>query len=774
MAGLEVEGYEPVAAAISGVVVGCIDAVQPHPQADKLSVCTVHDGEQPYQVVCGAGNVRAGLKVAFARIGAQVQDDQGQLFTIKKARLRQVDSFGMLCSERELGLSDAHQGIMELPDDAPVGQSLVEYVQLKDVMIEINVTPNRADCLSVLGLAREVSVLTQASLQPPQWSPVAPTCDTAVPIRLNAGSACSCYVGRVIEQVDITAPTPIWLQERLRRSGLRSIVPVVDVTNYVMLEWGQPLHGFDLAAVHGGLTVRRAKPGESLELLDGQSLALDEGSLLIADDQGPLALAGIMGGRASGVSRRTHSIVLESAYFEPMTIAAKARAYGLHTDAAQRFERGVDPQQQVRAIERATQLLLEITGGQPGPVQVAQQAEHNAPPLEIVLHEDRIEAVLGMALSGSQIDSILTGLGLTRLKRQDQCSTWQVPSYRFDLSLEADLIEELARIYGYNQLPVVLPQARLPFQDSRAQLGKGALKQGWVNLGYQEVITYSFVSAAQQARLDPQTQSMHLLNPISDEMSVMRTSLLPGLLSTLHYNVSRQQERIRLFEMGLCFARDSQGNIEQSERLGVLLYGTRWPKNWSISDTGNVDFYDLKGDMLSALPGIEAKRWQFTAAQHPALHPAQCAQIALFDAQGALQPVGIIGALHPALAQEWALKQPCYWLQLDVAPLLDGATPRFSPLSPFPLMQRDLAMVVKESVPVQQLLDVIYAQGGDALMDVTVFDRYSGESIDPGHKSVALRLTWQHPSRTLTDNDIEQSLAQCIAQLTPLGAYLRG
>lgn len=764
MAGLEVDAIEPVAAAFDGVVVGEVLELAPHPDADKLRVCQVAVGEaEPLQIVCGAPNVHVGMKAPTALVGARLPGG----LKIKKAKLRGVASTGMLCSARELGLSEDAAGLMALPQDAPVGEAVRDYLQLDDVAIELGLTPNRGDCLSILGIAREAAVLNRLRLDEPAPEPVPALNKAERPVTLEAAADCPRYVGRVIEGIDADAATPMWLQERLRRCGLRSLNPVVDVTNYVMLELGQPMHAFDLDRVQGGIVVRHAREGESIELLDGQTLALEAGSLLIADERTPLALAGIMGGAGSAVSGTTRSIFLESAYFEPSAIAGRARGYGLHTDSSHRFERGVDPDLQRRAIERATRLILEIVGGTPGPV-IDRAAEQDTLRSPIVLRQARIPRVLGMEIEADEVEDVLGRLGM---QLQAVEGGWQVrpPAFRFDIEREEDLIEELARIHGYQALPVTHPVASLEM---------GARPEGWlsnrrlrgllVDRGYHEAVTYSFVSPELQALVAPGETALPLANPISADLSVMRTSLWAGLLAAVVHNANRQQGRVRLFEQGLSYV--PQGNdLNQIPRLAGAAYGPVYPEQWG-APARRVDFFDVKAD-VEALLGLSGRGsdFSFKAESHPALHPGQSARIWRGD-----QPLGWLGVLHPAAEQRLGLAQPVVLFELDLGVFADGRVPKFEPLSRFPAIRRDLAVIVDESVTAQALRDCVSEAVPALLTHFELFDVYRGKGIDSGRKSLALGLTFQDLSRTLTDADVDDAMERVITALqTQLRAILR-
>lgn len=767
MAGLEVDGIDPVAGEFSGVVVAEVISREAHPEADRLNVCQVNDGsDEPVQVVCGAPNVAVGQKVLFARVGAKLPGD----FKIRKAKLRGVESRGMICGASELGLEDdASDGIMVLPADAPIGRDAREWLKLDDNAIEVDLTPNRGDCLSVKGLAREVGVLNRLAVTVPAITPVAAVIDDTFPVTVSAAQGCPRYLGRVVRGVNVAATSPLWLEERLRRSGIRSIDPVVDITNYVLLELGQPMHAFDLACLNGGIDVRMAKAEEPLTLLDGQEIALRDDTLVIADENGPLAIAGVMGGKGSGVSADTQDIFFEAAFFAPLTIAGKARSYGLHTDSSHRFERGVDAQLQRDAMERATALLIEIAGGQPGPViEVASDAE--LPKAAVVgLSAASVERMLGMALPNDEIVEILERLGMQM--RADGESQWQVvvPSWRFDVSIEADLIEELARIHGYNNLPVSRPNARLtPAASHEATQPLTSLRRQLVARGYQEAISYSFVAPEQQKALDPDGVAPALANPISSDMAVMRSSLWPGLVKALSHNLNRQQSRVRLFETGLVF-RGELDTLEQTPMVGGLISGARLPEGWN-GGRDKVDFFDLKGDVEALLAlGGNLAAWRFDAAEHPALHPGQSARLLLND-----EPVGWMGALHPATRAELGLKVEVFVFEIMFSAACAGRLPRFAPLSKYPEVRRDLAFVVEEGVHVQSLLDAIRAQAGEWLTDLRLFDVYQGQGVADGHKSLALGLTWQHPSRTLNDDEINQLVDAIVTDShTRFGAALR-
>lgn len=769
MAGLEVDGTEPVAAAFTSVVVGEIIAVEQHPDADKLRVCQVAGGGETVQVVCGAPNARVGLKVPFATVGAVLPGEGDKGFQIKKAKLRGVESFGMLCAEQELGLSEASEGLMELAADAPVGVSLREYLGLDDTVIEIDLTPNRADCLSVAGVALEVGVLYKAPVTAVEIPPVAPQIDDTFPVEILAGADCPRYVGRVIRGVDISQPSPLWMQEKLRRSGIRSIDAVVDVTNYVMMELGQPMHAFDLNQLSGGIRVRLASAGEKLTLLDGQELALSSDALLIADHDKALALAGIMGGENSGVSTATKDIFLESAFFAPLKIAGRARAYGLHTDSSHRFERGVDYQLQTAAIERATQLLLDIVGGQPGPV-IEVDSEADLPEAATIeLRAARIEKLLGLEVSRAEVKEMLTRLGMSVT---DSYDGWQVvpPSWRFDIAIEADLLEEIARIYGYNRLPVTHINSDLVLKPkAETKVGLAAIRRQLIARGYQEAVTYSFVEPKLQEWVCPGQESVALRNPISADMSVMRLSLWPGLLSAMRHNLNRQQSRVRLFESGLTFIPQDGGLPVQEAMLAGAITGRRAPESWTENGEA-VDFYDLKGDLESVL-GLSGNNteFRFERTEHPALHPGQSA--AIYRAE---ERVGVIGALHPQLQKKLDFSQPCFVFEVKLSAITDSSLPKFTELSKFPEVRRDLAMLINREIEAKSVLESVREAAGEHLKNLRLFDIYEGKGIDLKEKSLALGLTYQHSSRTLNEDEVNASIDDVVKLLEQrFGATLR-
>ncbi|MCP4408834.1 MAG: phenylalanine--tRNA ligase subunit beta [Gammaproteobacteria bacterium] len=765
MAGLEVANITAAAPAFEGVTVARVLSVEPHPNADRLNICQVAlSDEDTVQVVCGAQNVSAGMVAPLARVGAVLPGDYG----IKKAKLRGVESFGMLCSSKELGLTDAATGLMCLDDGAGLGRDIRDLLQLDDAIFELDLTPNRGDCLSIAGLAREVSVLTGARIEATAHAPVTAHNDQLLAVEILADQACPRYVGRAVRGIDSSLTTPLWMQERLRRSGIRSIAPVVDVTNYVMLELGQPMHAFDLAALQGGIRVRFANQGEELVLLDGRVLTLDQGTLVIADHQRALALAGIMGGVGSAVSESTQDIFLESAFFKPELIAGKARGFGLHTDSSHRFERGVDPQLQRRAIERATALLVEIVGGESGPVIDIANDDYLPPSPSIRLRRSRIRRLLGISPAVSAINGMLDALGCDAEQVDEQ---WQVsaPSFRFDLAIEADLIEEVARVYGYDNIPLV-SQARLAViqQQDEAAIPAARIRELLVDRGYQEAITYSFVDPLWQRRFDPQRAAKKLANPISSELAVMRTTLWPGLVKTARHNLNRQQTRIRLFEMGLRFIESGSG-LEQTPMLAGLASGEVLPEQWGVNAQA-VDFFDIKGDIEALLRLVDLQdKVDFRVQSHPALHPGQSAALFIDE-----KCCGWLGTLHPNLETQFGLGQQIVLFEIEQAVLNRGRVARSQPLSRFPVIRRDIAIVVDRSTTADQIRRCIAANHIDALHECYIFDVYSGKRVAENLKSLALGLILQDLSRTLTDKEVDEMVSRIVSSLErELGASLR-
>ncbi len=776
MAGLEVDAVEPVAGEFTGVLIGEVVECGPHPDADKLQVTKINlgpdynDGELA-DIVCGAKNCRLGLKVAVATVGAVLPGN----FKIKKAKLRGVPSHGMLCSESEIGLSDSSDGIMELAQDAPIGTCVREYLDLNDVTIDVDLTANRGDCLGLKGLAREVGVLNGLSVTEPVITAVTPTIDDTVAITLSAEQACPRYIGRVIKNINVNAQTPLWMVEKLRRCGTRSIDPVVDVTNYVLLEQGHPMHAFDLAAIDGSINVRFASKGEKLVLLDENEVTLSEQTLVIADDNKSLAMAGIFGGLASGVTSESKDIFLESAFFAPLAILGKARQYGLHTDASHRYERGIDPELQRDAMERATQLLLEIVGGEAGPIVEAVSQENIPAEKTVTLRRAKLDSRIGHHIDDSTVTNILTRLGFTVTEAgvdADKVWTVVVPAYRFDISIEVDLIEEVARIFGYNNIPNVSPKATLAMREQKeAQLPVSKLRNVLVSRGYQEAITYSFVDPKIQTQLHPGQATMTLPHPISSEMSEMRVSLWTGLLQSVAYNQNRQQNRVRLFETGLRFIPDEsvENGVRQDNMIAGVLSGQRSEEHWDIEKAAT-DFYDIKSDVeaLLSLTSNESA-YTFSKAEVDALHPGQTAAI---HKNGVL--VGHVGSLHPELERKLGLNGRTLVFELLLSEICTQNIPQACDISRFPANRRDIAVVVEEQISANNVLQLIEKVGGNYLVDLNLFDVYRGNGIDSGFKSLAIAMILQDNDKTLEEKDITDVVDRVVDTLkTELNASLR-
>ena len=755
MAGLEVGGVEPAAGEFTGVVVGEVLALSPHPQADRLRVCQVAaGGSDPLTIVCGAPNVAVGMKAPLAIEGGILPGGM----KITRSALRGIESFGMLCSAKELGLEESQGGLMALPEDAPVGADLREYLQLNDVSIEVDLTPNRADCLSVEGIAREVALLNGIDANPQAVTGNPITSNDTFQVIVDTPEDCPRYLGRLIRNVDRTANTPLWMIERLRRSGLRSLGPLVDVTNYVLLELGQPLHAFDAAKLQAGIRVRHGFAGERLKLLNGQEITLSDDVLVIADEKCPLALAGVMGGAESAVDDATTDIFLECAFFAPTAIMGKARRYGLSTDSSHRFERGVDPQLQHRAIERATQLITEITGGLVGPIVEAVAEAHLPTRNPIVLRESRVEKLLGLSIPRDQLTSLLTRLGL---EVELLPEAWRVtpPGFRFDIAIESDLIEEIGRVYGYNNIPKRNPATHMELQPvSEAALNIERVKDLLVDRGYQEAITYSFVEPGMLAKIEPELEAIALKNPISSDMAVMRTGLWCGLLDAALKNLNRQQSRVRLFEAGLRFTR-VEGKIIQQKSLAGLALGSAHEEQWGKKLRG-IDFFDVKSDLEAILRlASHETKLRFVNGKHPALHPGQSAELIL---EG--ERLGWLGMLHPKVEKELGFETRVFLFELDQDRLLKRTIPAFKSLSKFPQVRRDIAIIVEEPVTAMSLTQRIETLS-PLIRQVRVFDVYQGTGIETGKKSVALGLILQDDEETLIDVKVDGVIAEVLARL---------
>ncbi|WP_345873766.1 phenylalanine--tRNA ligase subunit beta [Shewanella algae] len=759
MAGLEVDDVIAVAGDFSGVVVGEVVECGQHPDADKLRVTKVNvGGEELLDIVCGAPNCRQGLKVAVAVVGAVLPGD----FKIKKAKLRGQPSHGMLCSYGELGIEIESDGIIELPLDAPIGTDIREYLQLNDVIIDVDLTANRADCLGMVGLAREVGVLNRLNVTEPSWEAANVSSERRVEIDVANPEACPRYLGRVVSNVNVKAQTPDWMVEKLRRSGIRSIDPIVDITNYVLVEFGQPMHAFDLDKIDGGIKVRLGNGEEKLTLLDGNEITIPADTLVIADNSQALALAGVFGGEASGVSEQTRDIMLECAFFAPLAIMGKARRLGLHTDSSHRFERGVDPELQHKAMDRATRLVLDICGGEAGPVVEAKSEAHLPKAADIKLRRSKLDKLLGHQIGDADVEEILTRLGF---QVEKQGSDWQVKTatYRFDMAIEEDLIEEVARIYGYNNIPNTAPLAHLSMTDHKeSDLKLSRVRAMLVARGFQEAVTYSFVDPKLQKLVHPDSEAMVLPNPISSEMSAMRLSMFTGLLNAVGYNQARQQTRVRLFETGLRFIPDAQAEsgVRQQAMLGAVIAGPQSDEHWSM-ESKTVDFFDLKGD-LEAIIGLTVSEAEFSfkGAQHPAMHPGQCAEILRND-----RVIGYIGAVHPSLEKPFGLNGKTIVFELELDALLQAKLPQAQAVSKFPANRRDIAIVVDEEVAAGDVMTLIRKVGENQLVGLNLFDVYRGKGVEQGKKSLAIALTLQDNTRTLEEKEIAEMVDTVVSAL---------
>ncbi len=750
MAGLEVDGIDTVAPAFTKVVVGEVVSCEKHPDADKLNLCQVNVGKvDPVQIICGAKNVRTGLKVMAALVGAKLPGD----FKIKKAKLRGVESFGMICSDSELGLSDSSDGIAELDPEAPIGQDIREYLDLDDNIIELDITPNRGDCFSVLGVAREVSANYNMAFVMPEIS-VATSGASSVKTKVSNTSACPKYLTRSVTGINNTVQTPQWMADKLTRSGQAVHSPVVDITNYVLMELGQPMHAFDLSKINGDINVRNARSGETIDLLNESTATLKDNTLVIADESSVLAIAGVMGGEPSSTQPSTTEILLESAFFEPVAIAGKARDYGLHTESSLRFERGVDFNITELALDRAAQLVVEICGGEVS--EVTLNIDESALPelAPITITKAKIQQVLGFELDSNWIEEKFINLDFEISDKTNDSWTIIPPSFRFDIRIPADLIEELARLYGYDKLPVQKLSLDANINViNEAQIDKYDVMQALVSRGYQEVITYSFISEKYQNLIDPEASKITLSNPISADMSTMRSSLWAGLLQTVESNQRRGHTDARFFEIGLCF-----GGVqadEQSNKLAGVVSGNRFASQWSAEPQA-LDFFDAKADLESILSFTSAA-FEFEAAEHPALQKGQTAKIIHND-----QAVGWIGALSPSVQKELSLPV-CYLYEIDLATVLSGSIAKYKPFSAYQLAQRDIALVVDRSTPVAKLTQAIEQLNQAHFVGVSLFDVYEGEHIDVGKKSVALNLAYQSLDGTLADEEVGAKVDDVLA-----------
>lgn len=781
MSGLEVEEVEPVAPPFSHVVVAKVIEVAKHPNADRLNVCQVDAGTGTLlNIVCGAPNVRPGMKVPCAMAGAKLPPgEDGKPFEIKVGKLRGVESQGMLCSARELKLSEDHGGLLELPDDAPVGQNFRDYYQLNDLRFTIKLTPNKADCLSILGVAREVSALTGVPLNDSPFRPVDVNTDEKLPVKVSAPDLCGRFSGRIIRGLNAHAPTPDWMKRRLERSGQRSISALVDISNYVMLERGRPSHVFDLDKIHGGLDVRWGKTGESLKLLNGNTVAVDDWVGVIADDKEIESLAGIMGGDSTAVTLDTQNIYLEAAFWWPQAIQGRARRYNFSTDAAHRFERGVDYATTVEDIERITALIVEICGGKETKVGPVDDHVVNLPQRKPVsVRTARATKVIGVPISDEQIADIFTRLKLP-FTQEPGLFTVTPPSYRFDIEIEEDLIEEIARVHGFENIPALPPVApnsmRIEPEDTRSLF---SIRHQLADLDYQEAVNFSFVEEAWEADFAANANPVRLLNPIASQLSVMRTTLVGSLVANVRYNLNRKLNRVRLFEIAAVYQRDpattdgplSVAGYSQPKRVAAIAYGPAVEEQWG-QKTRNVDYFDVKAD-LEAL--FAPKVLRFAKAEHPALHPGRSAEIQLDG-----KTIGFIGELHPRWQQKYELPLAPVVFEVDAAALQAREIPSYQEISKFPAVTRDIAVVVKQSVPMQDLMDTFLAEGQSnpacAIMQaIVLFDEYRGKGLENDEKSLAFRFTLQDTQTTLQDDKVDAAMAAFIASVEKRhGAKLR-
>ncbi len=762
MAGLELDSLDPVAGSFDNVVVGEILSLEKHPDADKLNICRVSTGgDNVSRVVCGAPNAREGLKTAFAMVGASLPG-----FKIKKAKLRGVESFGMLCSAKELALDEDADGIIELPDDAPVGQDVRKYLQLEDSIMELDLTPNRADCLSVSGVARDLAAITKSSFNEISIPEVEPTISSKLDVVVEAIEDCPRYTARVIEGVNPAANTPVWMKEKLRRCGIRSISPGVDITNYVLLELGQPMHAFDLDKLNGGIIVRIAATNEKLTLLDEKEVELVKGSLVIADDSGPLALAGIMGGLESSVTAKTTNILLESACFSAAKIAGRARCYGLHTESSHRFERGVDPQLQLRAMERATQLVIEICGGNPGPVINIDNIKHYQNNEVIQIETSEISGKLGVVISASEIAEMFTRLGCNVTLKADKFSVTP-PSWRYDLRIAEDLIEEVARLYGYDNIPLVTSSFKRPISAiPECKITTSSLQQVMLALGYQEAITYSFIDLKTENIMQTGFEPTALENPISTDLAVMRTTLLGGLIQAVANNQRRQLYDMQLFETGLVFQQQNN-QLQQVGKIAGVITGVTGRNAWNQAEKP-LDFFDLKGDVEALLAlSSETIQWQQGASE--LFHPGQSASL-IFNGE----LIGYVGAIHPEKKTKLGVKHNLLAFEIDISHLGQSKLPIFQPLSKFPAVRRDLSILVNKDISYRQIQNCVAAMDEELITNLRVFDLYSGEGVKKGLKSIAFSLILQDFSRTLEEDQIDELVIRVADRLQQkFGATLR-
>ncbi|EOE6708975.1 phenylalanine--tRNA ligase subunit beta [Acinetobacter baumannii] len=756
MLGLEVDELAPVAKPFTGVVVGEVLTVEQHPDADRLRVTTVNIGSgEPLQIVCGAPNVRAGMKAPVATIGAILPGD----FKIKKGKLRGVESQGMLCGASEIDLEDKIDGLLELPDDAPVGVNIREYLKLDDNVIDISITPNRGDCFSIRGIAREVAVINQLQMNEPEIKSVDATITDEKKVVINTDGAPR-YLGRVIKNVNVKASTPEWMEQALARSGIRTHSILVDVTNYVLMELGQPMHAFDLAKIEGTVHVRQAQPQEKLQLLNDQEVELQDDVMVIADDQKALAIAGIMGGLASSVTNDTTDIFLESAFFAPLAIAGRARRFGLHTDSSQRYERGVDFELPLIAMNRASQLIQELAGGEFGPITVAEKSDLLPKREAIELKQAQVDQLLGYKVAAEFITDALTRLGCEVTVQAN--GEWSVvpPSHRYDMAIYQDLIEEVARIDGYDNIQISLPSMDVQLAKYQDRFEIAQLRQTVVTLGYQEAISFSFADAKLEKQLNPQVSPLMLANPISSDLAAMRSTLLSSLIPCVQYNLNRQQSRVRFFELGLRFDYQNANSIQdlkQIPTLALVAVGSREPESWHAKPQP-MDFFDFKGEVEEILAAGRVKV-EYVRSERPWLHPGQSAEI-LVDGQS----IGYLGRLHPSLENELDLSTT--WVaELDQAAVLQSYVSNFTELSRFPSVRRDIALLISDNINVRDIQQLIEKTGGELLDSTWLFDVYTGQGVEEGKRSLAFALLWQHPSRTLEDAEIKSGMDNIIQVL---------
>jgi phenylalanyl-tRNA synthetase beta chain len=755
MLGHEVDGIEYEGAGLEKVVIAEVLEVEKHPDADKLSVCKVSDGEDTIDIVCGAPNVVKGMKTPLAKPGVKLPNG----LKLRKAKIRGVVSNGMLCSAVELGLGDESDGIMHLPDSATTGEPLTEFLQLPDAVIDLDLTPNRGDCFSVLGVARDVAALTGATLKDPYVEPVKTEIEDTHPFELIEPEGCPRFAGRLVRGIDVQAQSPIWMTERLRRSGLRAISPIVDITNYVMLELGQPLHSYDAGRLQGPIRPRLAKAGEKVTLLDDKEIELRDDTMIITDDSGPIGIAGIMGGLSTAVSDATTDVFFEAAFWPADFMAGRARSYGMHTDASLRFERGVDPEGQGRAVERATELLLEIAGGDAGPLVITTADEFLPAWRTIRLRRERLDKLLGTVIDGAEVESILKGLGLEVDGASDG---WDIvpPRYRFDIAIEADLIEEVARIHGYDSIPETTAFSQSGLETvTETQVDVEKVAATLVARDYQEVVSYSFIDADANTAFTGEQSELVLSNPISSEMSVMRASLLPGIVAAASANNARQQDRVRMYEISKSF-HGSLGNHTEVVRIAGVATGALFAEQWG-SKSESLDFFDIKGDLEALLAlAADTAEISFESTEHAALQPGQAAKV-----MRAGDEIGVLGKLHPQLAKRFDLKRAVFVFELDAAKTLASQAPSAAPVSRFPAIRRDIAVIVDDAVSASELVAAAAESSPDLIQDVRIFDIYTGAGIEAGRKSVAIGLILQETSRTLTDDDADAAMAAAVKKL---------